>query len=145
MGRRRQLTISEQCHQELKYMSLHDSSPLARQRCNIVLLNCEGMTNVEVQKLLGCSSTTITNALDRYEYDYPSKGIKCMLNNGGQGRKAILVAADIELVRKAVASEHQKLSLAKLIIAEHKGRQLSDYQVRSFLKSMAVNTNEYEE
>lgn len=142
MGRKRQLKIEEKSFKELKHMSLHDSSPLARQRCNIVLLNSMGMTNVELQSLLGCSSTTITNSLDRYEYDYPIKGLKCMLNKGGQGRKPALVDADTELVRKAVEAERQKIGLAKLIIEENKGIELSDYQLKSFLKSLAVNTNE---
>jgi transposase len=142
MGRKRQLKIEEKGLKELKYMSLHDSSPLARQRCNIVLLNSIGLTNVEIQSSLGCSSTTITNALDRYEYDYPTKGLKCMLNKGGQGRKPALVAGDMDVVRKAIEAERQKLSLAKLIIEENKGTELSDYQLRSFLKSMVVNTNE---
>jgi transposase len=141
MGRKRQLKIEAQGLKELKYMSLHDSSPLARQRCNIVLLNSKGMTNVELQRLLGCSSTTITNALDRYEYDYPTKGLKCMLNKGGQGRKPALVAGDMEVVRKAIEAERQKISLAKWIIEAHKGTELSEYQLKSFLKSMVVNTN----
>lgn len=141
MGKKRQLKIEEKGLKELKYMSLHDSSPLARQRCNIVLLNSMGMTNVELQRSLGCSSTTITNSLDRYEYDYPTKGIKCMLNKGGQGRKPALVDADSDIVRKAIEAERQKLSLAKLIIEAHKGTELSEYQLKSFLKSMVVNTN----
>jgi transposase len=142
MGRKRQLKLSDKEVKSLEYMSLHDSSPLARQRCTIVILNNLGMTNVEIQSQLGCSSTTITNSLDRYEYDYPTKGLKCMLNKGGQGRKAALTDSDAEIVRTAVEEERQKLSLAKLIIEANKGIQLSDYQLRLFLKSLVVNTND---
>jgi hypothetical protein len=64
-----------------------------------------------------------------------------MLNKGGQGRKPALTDADTEVVRKAVEEERQKLSLAKLIIEENKGIELSDYQLKAFLKSLVVNTN----
>lgn len=141
MGRKRQLKLSEKEVKSLEYMSLHDRSPLARQRCKIVILNSLGMTNVAIQSQLSCSSTTITNSLDRYEYDYPTKGLKCMLNKGGQGRKPVLTDADTEVVRKAVEEERQKLSSAKLIIVENKGIALSDYQLKAFLKSLVVNTN----
>jgi transposase len=141
MGKTRRLSLGSQELKSLQYMSLHDSSPSARQRCTIVLLNSRGMTNVLIQSKLRCSSTTITNSLDRYEYEYPLKGLACMLNRGGQGRKAVLTAADTELVRKAVEEERQKLSLAKLIIEENKGIQLSDYQLKTFLKSLVANTN----
>lgn len=144
MGKVRQLKLDEKSLKEVKQMSLRDSSPLARQRCNILLMNHLGKRNVEIQKELGCSSRTITLSLDRYEEGYKIKGIKCMLNKGGQGRKALLTGADTELVRKAVEQERQKLSLAKAIIAANKGIELSDYQLITFLKSLVVNTSELE-
>lgn len=144
MGRIRQLNLDEKRLKELKEMSLHDSSPLTRQRCNIILMNVLGKRNVEIQAALGCSSRTITLSLDRYEEDYAKKGIKCMLNKGGQGRKPALSASDTDLVRKAVMEDRQKLSLAKSIIAENKGIPLSDYQLKTFLKSLVVNTSESE-
>jgi len=145
MGRRRQLSVSEKGLKELKNLSLHHSSPKIRQRCNIVLLNTSGETVEKIEKLLGCSKTTITYSLDRYEYHYEKEGIKCMFNKGGQGRKAALTISDTAMVREAVCQERQKVSLAKAIISENKGVELSDYQLRTFLKRLVAVTDEFVE
>lgn len=142
MGKTRRLIIGDSFKRELKELSEHSSSPKIRQRCKIVLLNASGLTNTLIQEQLGCSSTTITSSLDRYEYNYVLQGIKCMDNHKGGGRKAALQAVDKELVIEAVQMERQRLSLAKAIIEEKKGQKLSNYQVHRFLKSLVGSTNE---
>jgi transposase len=142
MGKTRRLVIGSSFKAELENLSKHSSSPKIRQRCEIVLLNESGLTNVAIQKQLGCSSTTITSTLDRYEYNYPFQGLKCLSNLKGGGRKAALQACDKVLVMSAVQTERQRLSLAKAIIEEKKGQSLSDYQVKRFLKSLVGSTTE---
>ena len=53
MGKRRQLILSDVGSKELKKLALHSCSPKIRQRCNIILLNTCGLTNVQIQKELG--------------------------------------------------------------------------------------------
>ena len=142
MGRKRILEIDEKGQKQLKSYEQHHSSPMIRQRCRIVLLKIEGYSNVAIQKETGCSSATVTSSLDRYDFGYKELGIKCMVNVSGQGRKAALQASDTDLVRQEVVKERQRISLAKAIIEEQKGQKLSDYQLKSFLKSLVVNTNE---
>lgn len=142
MGKRRQLLVSEFHKKELKDLALHSVSPKIRQRCNIVLLNVEGLTNASIQKELGCSSQTITSVLDRYEFNYPFQGLKCLKNLKGGGRKSALNENDKSLVISAIQEERQRLTLAKTIIESAKGIKLSDYQVRLFLKSLVGNTSE---
>lgn len=142
MGKRRQLILSDVGSKELKNLALHSPSPKIRQRCNIILLNTCGFTNVQIQKELGCSSKTITSILDRYEFKYPFEGLKCLQNAAGGGRKAVLQDSDRMLVINAVQSERQRLGLAKTIIENAKGVKLSKYQVTTFLKSLVGNTSE---
>jgi transposase len=142
MGRRRQLIVSDYHKQELKYLALHSRSPKIRQRCNIVLLNAAGFTNVSIQSELGCCSQTITSVLDRYELNYPFQGLKCLHNLKGGGRKAVLQDEDKALVISAIQEERQRLTLAKTIIESAKGVKLSDYQVRLFLKSLVGSISE---
>lgn len=142
MGKTRLLVIGDSFIPELEHLSKHSSSPKIRQRCQIVLLNNSGLTNVAIQQKLGCSSTTITSSLDRYENNYVLQGIKCMINLKGGGRKAALQACDKEMVISAVQTERQRLSLARAIIAEKKGQKLSEYQVKLFLKRLVGSTTE---
>ena len=110
MGKRRQLILSDVGSKELKKLALHSCSPKIRQRCNIILLNTCGLTNVQIQKELGCSSKTITSILDRYEFRYPFEGLKCLQNAAGGGRKSALQDSDRMLVITAVQSERQSVS-----------------------------------
>jgi transposase len=142
MGKKRVLTADEKGLKALKNCESHHYSPLIRQRCRIVLLKIGGHTNESIQRLTGSSYPTITGALDKYEFGYAEKGIKCMENASGQGRKAALLLSDGAMVRAEVVKERQRLSLAKAIIEEKKGQKLSDYQLRTFLKSLVGNTNE---
>ncbi len=142
MGRKRRLEIDEKGEKQLKSYEQHHSSPMIRQRCRIVLLKLGGYSNVKIQRETGCSSATVTSSLDRYDFGYKDLGIKCMLNVRGQGRKSAFQASDTDLVRQEVAKERQRISLAKAIIEEQKGQKLSDYQLKSFLKSLVENTSE---
>ena len=142
MGRKREIKLDLATEKQLKSYKEHHTSPKVRQRCHIVLLKAQGYSHFRIQTELGCSTTTITNSIDKYEFGYSETGIKCMLNAPGQGRKSVLLASDLDMVRAEVSKERQRLSIAKAIIEENKGTKLSNYQLRTFLKSLVENTSE---
>jgi hypothetical protein len=62
----------------------------------------------------------------------------------GRGRKAILQAADLEQVKRAVKQSRQKISVARAELAMSLGKEFSHSSLKRYLKKTLAATNELE-
>ena len=85
------------------------SSYQFRARCQCLLLSHEGKQVKELAAILRVSTIMIYHWFARWE----QKGIVGLLNEKGQGRKAILVASDQEKVKEKVQAHAQQLKVAR--------------------------------
>jgi transposase len=69
-----------------------------KQRCHALLLSHQGHDMATLKTIFSVSHATISNWLTAWE----TKGIVGLRNQAGQGRKAILVATDLGLIKAKV-------------------------------------------
>lgn len=87
---------------------------------------------------MGCNHLSVNNWISRYE----KLGIAGLKTKSGQGCKPKLVAGDLEVVRKSVQEERQRLSQAKLLIEERLDKRFCTKTLTRFLKVMTAVSNE---
>lgn len=109
-----------------------------RQRCQIVLLKSEGYRSKEIGSIVGCCEMSVNNWINRFE----KEGMKGLQTKGGRGRKPILTADHLPMVRAAVQAERQRLSQAQLIIEQGSGKSMSKKTLSRFLKLITAVTTE---
>ena len=123
--------------------SLYKQSPnhTLRQRCQLVLLKATGRTSHDVGQVVGLCQVSINSWLKRYR----EEGIKGLETKPGRGRKPLLtVAADEDAVRAAVATNRQRIALAK---AEWESQRVAGEPAvsrdtfRAFLKVLVADTS----
>ena len=123
--------------------SLYEKSlnhPL-RQRCQLVLLKATGRTSHDVGQVVGLCDVSVNSWLKRYR----EEGINGLETKAGRGRKPLLtVAADEETVRAAVATNRQRIALAK---AEWESQRVAGEPAvsrdtfRAFLNALGADTS----
>ncbi len=133
-----ELTAAERKELENGYRSGQTHS--FRQRCQMVLLKSEKRSSLEVVGILGSCEMTVNNWLKRFE----SEGVEGLRTRAGRGRKAILQAADLEQVKRAVKQSRQKISVARVELKESLGKEFSHSSLKRFLKKTLAATNELE-
>jgi len=106
----------------------------------MVLLKSEKRTSLEMVGILGGCEMTVNNWLVRYQ----SEGITGLQTRPGRGRKAILQAADLESVKRAVKQSRQRISQARAELEESLGKEFSPSSLKRFLKKTLAATNELE-
>ncbi len=117
MGKIKVIELTKAQREELENGYRNGQTHSYRQRCQMVLLKSEKRTSVEVVGILGGCEMTVNNWLARYQ----SEGIKGLQTRPGRGRKAILQAADLEAVKRAVKQSRQRVSQARLELEESLG------------------------
>ncbi len=109
-----------------------------RHRCKIVLLKSEGYTSKEVAFIMNTNNISVHNWVNRYKKD----GIVGLKTKAGQGRKPILEAEHLSIVRAAVQQERQRLSQARQIIENNLDKKMSNETLTRFLKVITAVTSE---
>lgn len=108
-----------------------------RDRCQCLLLSNEGKQVKEIAQILQVSTISIYSWFLRWE----QKGIVGLLNQKGQGRKAILVAGDGEKIKEKVQAHAQQLKVARAELKADLNKSFSDKTLKRFLKKLVSNGN----
>jgi transposase len=133
----KQILLSIEARKELEDHYKRSESHCFRQRCKMVLLKSDGHSSKEVAAILCTNNISVHNWLKRYV----DTGIGGLKTKAGQGRKPILEAAHLSIVRAAVEQERQRLSQARQIVEENIGRKMSSATLTRFLKVITAVTN----
>lgn len=140
MGKIKVVELSAAQRAELENGYRHGRTHSFRQRCLMVLLKSEKRTSLEVVAIVGGCEMTVNNWLARYQ----SAGIKGLQTRPGRGRKAILQAADLESVKRAVKQSRQRISVARAELATSLGKEFSQSSLKRYLKKTLAATNALE-
>jgi hypothetical protein len=141
MGKTKVIELTEAQRVELEEGYRNGKTHSFRQRCRMVLLKSEKRASLEVVALVGgCCEMTVNNWLVRYE----AEGLKGLQTRAGRGRKAILQAADLEQVKRAVKQNRQRISVARAELEQSLGKAFSGSSLKRFLKKTLAATNELE-
>jgi len=115
-----------------------------RLRCQALLLKSDvakPRTSLAVAEQIGCCEMAVNNWMKRYE----TEGIDGLQLKPGRGRKGILqTESDLGDVRRAVASNRQRISLAKADLEKELGKKFSVLTLQRFLKKMVTASNDCE-
>jgi len=137
MGKTKVIELTKAQREELEDGYRNGRTHSFRQRCQMVLLKSEERTSVEVVGILGGCEMTVNNWLNRYE----KEGIEGLRTRPGRGRKAILQAADLEQVKRAVKQSRQKISVARIELEASLGKEFSHSSLKRYLKKTLAATN----
>jgi transposase len=102
-----------------------------RDRFHCLLLSQQGK---DVKALAPIFSVTAFS-LYSWFYRWEKKGLVGLFTQKGQGRKAILTAADQALIKEKVQAHAQKRSLAQQELKTQLGKDFSEKTLKRFLKS----------
>lgn len=134
MGRVNTPALSEMGRQALEEGYRQGKKHGFRQRCQLVLLKSEGRSSKEVGAIMKCHPVSVNSWVARYK----ALGIEGLHTTKGRGRKPILQKEQDEaMVKEAVKSNRQRLSLAKAEFEASSGKQVSLSAFRAFLKALA--------
>ena len=140
MGKTKVIELTAQQREELENGYRNGRTHSFRQRCQMILLKSEQRPSVEVVGILGSCEMTVNNWLKRYQ----SEGIEGLRTRPGRGRKAILQAQDLEVVKAAVKQSRQKISVARAELTGSLGKEFSHSSLKRYLKKTLAATNELE-
>ncbi len=106
-----------------------------RARCQGLLWSADGQPVPTLAVLLGVSQTTVYSWFNRWE----RSGLAGLANAKGQGRPAILQAADREQVAAAVRENRQQLKDVTAALGRELAKSFSPLTLKRFLKSVGPN------
>jgi len=106
-----------------------------RARCQCLLLSADGHDVPALTKLLSVQRQTVYAWFERWE----SAGLAGLANAKGQGRPAILTAADTQQVQAAVRANRQQLKDVTASLRQELDRHFSPLTLKRFLKSVVAN------
>ncbi len=141
MGKIKKLELSLSEKEDLEKGYRNGDKHVYRERCQMILLKSEGLTNKAIGKLFACHQMTVWGWVKRYT----EEGLQGLQTKPGAGRPPILNSAeDLELIKEKVAEHRQRIGLAKDELEEELGKEFSEKTLRRFLKKTVVDINEYE-
>jgi len=108
-----------------------------RERCHCLRLSSEGYQVKELASIFRVSEISIYTWFKRWE----AGGIVGLRDKAGRGRKAILQAEDLAIIKEKVQENAQRLKIARSILKEELGREFSTKTLKRFLKSLIADTN----
>ena len=126
------IKISQEEIKSLQEGRKNHSSYQFRDRCQCLLLSHEGKAVKELAGIFGVSRITIYNWFNRWE----QKGIVGLMNEKGQGRKAILVSSDGQKVKEKVQMHAQQLKVARAELKSELNKDFSDKTLKRYLKKL---------
>lgn len=108
-----------------------------RDRCHCLLLSNEGKQVKEIAGILQVSTISIYSWFQRWQ----EKGIVGLLNQKGQGRKAILLQSEGEKIKQKVQANAQQLKLAREELKKELNKEFSDKTLKRYLKKLVQDGN----
>ena len=112
----------------------HGQHPF-RARCQGLLLRAEGHSVPALMQVLHVSRTPVYAWFNRWE----TAGLAGLANAPGQGRPAILQAADTPQVEAAVRANRQQLKDVTAVLRQELRKEFSALTLKRFLKSVGAN------
>lgn len=106
-----------------------------RARCQGLLWSADGQSVPSLAALLHVSLGTVYTWFNRWEQG----GLAGLANAKGQGRPAILQAADRERVEAAVRTNRQQLKEVTATLRQELDKEFSPLTLKRFLKSVGAN------
>ncbi len=141
MGKIKKLEISIADKEALEKGYRNGQKHVFRERCQIILLKSEGLTNKAISQLFCCHEMSVWGWVKRYE----AEGLSGLQTRQGSGRRPILrTAEDFERVREKVSEHRQRIGLAREQLETQLGKAFSEKTLRRFLKKTVADINEYE-
>ena len=108
-----------------------------RERCHCLGLSAEGYQVKELATIFRVSEISIYSWFKRWE----KSGIVGLRDKAGRGRRAILQAEDLAVIKEKVQANAQRLKVARSILKEELGREFSTKTLKRFLKSLIADTS----
>ena len=109
-----------------------------RERCHCLRLSSEGYKVKELARIFRVSEISIYTWFKRWE----AGGIIGLRDKAGRGRRAILRAEDLAVVKEKVQENAQRLKIARQKLKEELGREFSTKTLKRFLKSLTADTKD---
>lgn len=106
-----------------------------RQRCQCLRLSGEGYQVKELAQVFRVSEIGVYNWFKRWE----KGGIVGLRDKPGRGRKPILRAEDLAVIKEKVQENAQRLKIARQKLKEEVGREFSTKTLKRFLKSLIAD------
>lgn len=108
-----------------------------RDRCHCLVLSNEGKEVKQIAQILQVSTISIYNWFHRWQ----EKGLVGLLNQKGQGRKAILLQNEGEKIKQKVQANAQQLKLAREELKKELNKEFSDKTLKRYLKKLVQDGN----
>lgn len=108
-----------------------------QERCHCLVLSSEDCEVKELARIFRVSEISIYTWFKRWE----SSGIVGLRDKQGRGRKPILRAEDLAVIKEKVQENAQRLKTARAILKEELGREFSTKTLKRFLKSLIADTS----
>lgn len=141
MGKIKKLELSVAEKEALEKGYRNGEKHVFRERCQMILLKSEGLSNKAIGKLFSCHEMSVWGWVKRYQ----TEGIEGLKTKAGSGRPPILDSAeDLELIKEKVAGHRQRIGLVKQELEQELGKEFSEKTLRRFLKKTVADINEYE-
>ena len=109
-----------------------------RTRCHCLRLSGEGYQVKELAQVFRVSEICIYSWLKRWERG----GIVGLRDKTGRGRRAILKAEDLAIIKEKVQENAQRLKIAREKLKVELGREFSVKTLKRFLKSLIAATSD---
>jgi transposase len=109
-----------------------------QERCHCLFLSSEGYQVKELARIFCVSEISIYDWLNRWE----KGGIVGLRDKAGRGRKPILQAEDLAIIKEKVQENAQRLKIARQKLKEELGREFSTKTLKRFLKSLIADTKD---
>ena len=106
-----------------------------RERCHCLLLSAEGYAVKELAVIFQVGELCVYGWLKRWE----KGGIVGLRDKAGRGRRAILKAEDLAVIKENVQKNGQRLKIAREQLKGELGREFSTKTLKRFLKSVIAD------
>ncbi len=106
-----------------------------RERCHCLLLSAEGYEVKELARIFEVGGICVYGWLKRWE----TGGIVGLRDKAGRGRRAILRAGDLAVIKEKVQENAQRLKIVREKLKEELGREFSTKTLKRFLKSLTAD------
>ena len=132
---KRYVTLNEAERATLECGRHHHPQHQFRARCQALLWSADGQPVSQLAALSAVGEGTVYNWFNRWE----RAGLAGLANAKGQGRRAILQAADQAQVAAAVRANRQQLKDVTAKLNQELARSFSPLTLKRFLKSVGPN------
>lgn len=109
-----------------------------QERCHCLVLSSQGYEVKELAEIFRVSEICIYTWFKRWE----KGGLVGLRDKAGRGRKAILQAEDLAIIKEKVQENAQRLKIARQKLKEELGREFSTKTLKRFLKSLIADTKD---